>query len=68
MVVISEKELYQVMSRSRVKLWEWKADGMGMGLEDEEVKELNCQWFDGSHRKLRQTLKSSITANSIMEG
>lgn len=68
MVVISEKEPYQVMSKSRVKLWEWKADRTGMGLEDEEVEELNCQWLDESHRKLRQTLKSSITENSIMEG
>lgn len=60
--VISEKEQLQVISRSREKLWEWKA-GMewGWSLEHEEVKELNGQWLDGPQRKtLRQMLKSLI--------
>lgn len=68
-VAISEKEQFQVMSRSSVKLWEGKA-GMEWewSLEDEEVKELNSQWLDGPNRKtMRQMPKSSMTEKERAE-
>lgn len=53
-VLISEKEPFRGISRSRVKLWGWS-------LEDEEAKELIGQWFDGTYGKtLRQMSTSSI--------
>lgn len=56
MAVISEEEQFQVMSRSRVELWEWEAGReYGWSLEDETVEELNGQWWDGP-RPRRKTM------------
>lgn len=50
------EEQFQVMSRSRVKLWEWEAGReYGWSLEDETVKELNGKWRDGPHPR-RKTM------------
>lgn len=61
-VVLSEKEQLQVTSRSRVKLWEWRAGReWGWSPEDEEVKELNGERSDGPHGKAGiQMPKSSM--------
>lgn len=52
--VVSGKEQFQAMSRSRVKLWGWTLEGV-------KAKEPNSQWLDGPQRKTMRQMPKSTT-------